>query len=201
VVWPHHTNTTLFEKSCGVGVVWLWCWCGVGVVSVWFGRRLSVVCHRTGDIPHQRFMDPPLGRMHTGPALWGPKFATHFFKQSSVYIRINLEIHSLNYENRNKFFLKSPVLVSLEITRNFWLQLVWQTLGLLGIQTDLGAIRLWQWPPSGLSIGLAPSRQRFLPHKNGTHPFCLFYFCLISTPLNSSEPITKKMNDVFINVW
>ena len=33
---PHHTNTTLFEKSCGVGVVW-----------VWFGRRLSVVCHRT----------------------------------------------------------------------------------------------------------------------------------------------------------
>ena len=59
VVWPHHTDTTLFEKSCGVGphhnffkkcgvgVVWVWCGCGVGVVWVWFGRRLSVVCHRT----------------------------------------------------------------------------------------------------------------------------------------------------------
>ena len=38
-------------------------------------------------------------------------------------------------------------------------------------------------PPSGLSVGLVPSRQRFLPHKNGTHPsFCLF--CLLSTSLN-----------------
>ena len=54
VVWPHHTKTTLFEKSCGVGVVWLWCWCGVGVVSVWFGRRLSVVCHRKIDLGCRR---------------------------------------------------------------------------------------------------------------------------------------------------
>ena len=48
---PHHTNTTLFEKSCGVNPHHnffhkVWCECGVGVVSVWFGRRLSVVCHR-----------------------------------------------------------------------------------------------------------------------------------------------------------
>jgi len=43
VVWPHHTHTTTFFIKCGVGVVL----CGVGVVSVWFGRRLSVVCHRT----------------------------------------------------------------------------------------------------------------------------------------------------------
>jgi len=26
------TNTTLFEKSCGVIVVWVWRWYGVGVV-------------------------------------------------------------------------------------------------------------------------------------------------------------------------
>jgi len=42
VVWVH---TTTFFKKCGVGVVW-----------VWFGRRLSVVCHRNytrGVLLHQ----------------------------------------------------------------------------------------------------------------------------------------------------
>jgi len=42
---PHHTNTTLFEKSCGVDShhnVF-----SKSVVLVWFGRRLSVVCYRT----------------------------------------------------------------------------------------------------------------------------------------------------------
>ena len=54
----HHTNTTPTphphhtQKSCGVDphhnfFQKVWCWCGVGVVWVWFGRRLSVVCHRT----------------------------------------------------------------------------------------------------------------------------------------------------------
>jgi len=36
-------------------VVLVWCGCGVGVgvVSVWFGRRLSVVCHRTAEVQQQ----------------------------------------------------------------------------------------------------------------------------------------------------
>jgi len=41
----HHTNTTLFEKV----VVWVHTttfFKKCGVVWVWFGRRLSVVCHR-----------------------------------------------------------------------------------------------------------------------------------------------------------
>jgi len=46
-------------------------------------------------------------------------------------------------------------------------------------------------PPPGLSMGLVPSRQRFLSHKNGTHPS----FCLLSTSLNL-EPIT--INNIHI---
>jgi len=61
---PNHTDTTLFEKSCGVGVVYttphphhnffhnVWCGCGMVVVSVWFGRRLSFVGHRTPIFDH-----------------------------------------------------------------------------------------------------------------------------------------------------
>ena len=41
--------------------------------------------------------------MHAGPALWGPKICqTLFFKvMLALYITINLEIRSLDYENRN----------------------------------------------------------------------------------------------------
>jgi len=44
-----------------------------------------------------------------------------------------------------------------------------------------GAIRPCPYPVC--QWNLAPSRQRFSPHKNGTHPsFCLF--CLLSTSFN-----------------
>jgi len=41
--------------------------------------------------------------MHTGPALWGPKICQTLFFQVMLIvdcIRINLENHSLDYENR-----------------------------------------------------------------------------------------------------
>ena len=47
MVWPHHTNTTLFKKSCGVGVgvvYVVWCGCGVGVVLVWCRCGLGEGC-------------------------------------------------------------------------------------------------------------------------------------------------------------
>ena len=51
---------------CGV----VWCGCGVGVVSVWFGRTLSVVCHRRNVLETPKLV----GKLSTPRAIMRTSF-------------------------------------------------------------------------------------------------------------------------------